>query len=355
MRTLLLICIPVVLLIGCSELKQELPPAVAPGVQVHGPEWLDTASAEFHGTVIRNNNGDYQSCLTCHGFDFDGGTSGVSCVTCHQTEGATLHGRGWMNPAATNWHGNAIRNNNWDMQGCKTCHGATYSGGRVNSSCRDCHTGGAGPENCATCHGSVNPAPPRDLSRNTAMTARGVGTHQAHVLGRLLSTGNFCYQCHVTPSAMYTPGHVNDGTPNAEITWGPMAHLQTNEPYTQDYDLSLPLFTPSPSFNTTALTCSNTYCHGHFKNGDTTNVVTWNPDAGQLAAQAACGTCHGDPSRPTQAERALPRTSAQGGTHPNSTACSNCHGDVVNASAQIINRTLHINGRLNVFGTERDF
>jgi hypothetical protein len=55
------------------------------------------------------------------------------------------------------------------------------------------------------------------------------------------------------------------------------------------------------------------------------------------------------------AERALPKTSAEGGTHPNNLNCSGCHGDVVNASLSFVNAGKHINGKLNVFGTERDF
>ncbi|MDI6779769.1 MAG: CxxxxCH/CxxCH domain-containing protein [Bacteroidota bacterium] len=66
-----------------------------------------------------------------------------------------------------------------------------------------------------------------------------------------------------------------------------IARTVTNEPATSDYDSNLPLFTPSPSYSNSLLTCSNTYCHGYFKNGNTTNSPAW---AGGSDA-AKCGTC----------------------------------------------------------------
>jgi predicted CxxxxCH...CXXCH cytochrome family protein len=131
-----------------------------------------------------------------------------------------------------------------------------------------------------------------------------------------------------------------------------IARTVTNEPSTANYDSTLPQFNPAPIHNAGTLTCGSVYCHGYFKNGNTTFAPVWNDTT---STQAACGTCHGDVTRPTLAERALPKTTAQGGTHPNATNCSSCHGDVVNASLQIINKDKHVNGRLNVFGVEQDF
>jgi predicted CxxxxCH...CXXCH cytochrome family protein len=347
MKTLIvsIVAVSALLLFGCTELNKDLPPPVAPGVQVHEQSWLDTSSTGFHGTVIRQNNGNYQSCLTCHGWDFGGGTSSVSCVTCHQAEGGSIHGRGWVNPASPNFHGNTIRANNWDMRECQSCHGPTYSGGRVNSSCRDCHTGGGGPENCATCHGGTNPAPPRDLSKNTSSTARGVGAHQIHLLGSPLSGPVRCTECHTVPGAMYDPGHVDSPAPTEIMFNRDLARTVTNEPTTQNWDPLRPPFTPSPAYDYAQGSCGTVYCHGYFKNGNNANAPVWN-----ATNQAACGTCHGDPTAPTTAQKALP-----GGTHPNVLTCSNCHGGVVNANLQIINPAKHIDGLLNLFGSDRDY
>jgi len=289
--------IPLLVLWGCADLKDELPTPTSPGVEVH------------------------------------------------QT--------GWANPASNNFHGNSIRGNNWDMRSCQTCHGSKYDGGTSGASCRDCHTNSAGPENCATCHGGDNPAPPRDLSKMTDRTARGVGAHQIHLAGGTLATGLPCSECHTVPPTVYgSPSHI-DGTTGAEVHFSlALANTVTNEPGTADYDANLPLFSPAPVYSSGNLGCASSYCHGNFKNGNPGFVPVWNDPSG---AQTACGTCHGDITRSTLAERALPKIDAEGGTHPNVTTCFACHGDVVDANTKIISKAKHMNGRLNVFGEERDY
>lgn len=265
----------------------------------------------------------------------------------------TVHGSGWTDSTSSNFHGRAIRNAGWDMVQCQTCHGPRYNGGTVKVSCLTCHNQSAGPENCTTCHGSSNnAAPPKDIDRNSSRAARGVGAHQRHFLGGSISDGMACSDCHTVPPSVYSLGHVDSPLP-AEVPMNGFIPLTvTNETTTVNWASSLPVFTPSPTHSTVDLSCSNTYCHGYFKNGNTTFAPIWNDTT---AAQAACGTCHGDVTKPTLAARALPKTTAQGGTHPNNTACSNCHGAVVDANLNIIDKIKHINGKLNVFGGERDF
>jgi predicted CxxxxCH...CXXCH cytochrome family protein len=251
-----------------------------------------------------------------------------------------VHPSGWTETGNANFHGMAIRANNWDMRDCRTCHGLIYDGGTSGISCRTCHNKPAGPENCSTCHGTVNPAPPRDLAGNMLPTARGVGAHQIHVLGGALSTNISCLECHKVPGGTYDAGHVDTPAPAEVMFTGRLA----NEP-------SLGV-TPNPAWNPQSLACSGTYCHGAFKNGNPDFAPVWTNATG---TQAACGTCHGDPTRPTLAERALPKTTAQGGTHPNNLNCGGCHAQVVNSQLQIIDKSKHINGKLNVFGMEIDF
>jgi predicted CxxxxCH...CXXCH cytochrome family protein len=260
-----------------------------------------------------------------------------------------------VTPSAPEFHGAFIRLAGWDMRFCGDCHGTAYDGGRTGVSCRTCHAGVSGPENCTTCHGGANNAPPRDLNNNTVRSARAVGAHQVHVLGTARARALICTECHAVPATVYTAGHVDTPSP-AEVQFTrELAQTVTNEPGTADYDASLPLFTPSPSYSGGALTCATTYCHGAFKNGNAENAPVWNDTTG---TDAACGTCHGDVTRLTLAERARPKSSAEGGTHTTSTNCSGCHADVVSGSGnsiRISNAALHINGRLNVFGSERDY
>ncbi len=365
-KTLILIAVALGVtlgMLGCSDLKSDLPSPVSPGVRVHTPDWVDTSSANFHGKVIEMAHGDVQECLKCHGSNYQGGVSGISCVQCHESKGVTLHGRGWTTPSSPNFHGNAIRAAGWDMRSCQTCHGALYDGGKVGVSCRTCHQGGSGPENCATCHGSANnAAPPRDLSKNTSRSARGVGAHQIHFVGSAISHSMACSECHRMPSAVYVQGHI-DSTRGAEVFFdSQLAATVTNEPWTTDYNPEQPTYTPAPSYDPVTLTCSSTYCHGYFKNGNQTFTPgfapIWNDTTG---ASGACGTCHGNVNAPldTLGTRYVPRTTSHGGTHPEIAnlriKCVVCHGDVVDANFRIINPSKHINGKLNVFGEERDF
>src|SRR5688572_29377356 len=69
----------------------------APAQSVHAPGLLDPASPGFHGTVLRDRGWRFELCQSCHGQDYDGGTSSAACTTCHDdgpTACATCHGEG---------------------------------------------------------------------------------------------------------------------------------------------------------------------------------------------------------------------------------------------------------------------
>ena len=106
--------------------------------------------------------------------------------------GGTLvvHRSGWTDPTSSYFHGDAIRDSGWSMSLCKTCHGQRYDGGMTGVSCLTCHTNPTGPEYCTTCHGSTsNAAPPRDISGGLSMSSRGVGAHQKHIIGGIALSG----------------------------------------------------------------------------------------------------------------------------------------------------------------------
>jgi len=236
-----------------------------------------------------------------------------------------------------NSHAKFLRRTGWNLVQCKQCHGADYQGGVSKSSCYTCHSSPAGPEACNTCHGNlVNSAPPRDLNNNFSTSARGVGAHQSHVAGGNLSLGFDCNQCHIKPDSLRSPGHL-DGDLRAEVIFQDNS-LARNVTYITVGDSLV----PNPVYNAD-LTCSNTYCHGYFRNGNLNNAPRWTVVDG---SQSACGTCHGLPP---------------GGTHPqvSPTSCAtNCHNDVVelsNGTLRIKDRSKHVNGKLSLFGYEVDF
>jgi len=169
----------------------------------HPVGWEVTTSSAFHGTALKQTNWNTKACDPCHAPTYQGGTSGKSCYTCHASY---PHSSGWMTPS-TGFHGLYIANASWDMRPCKSCHGSDYLGGRTGISCTTCHSKPNGPENCTTCHGGTNAAPPAAVKGDTATTVRGVGAHQIHVVGPLQYAAQVvpCADCHTVPGSVYDP------------------------------------------------------------------------------------------------------------------------------------------------------
>ncbi len=252
----------------------------------------------------------------------------------------TTHKAGIANPDSSNFHGNLVRFNGWDMLSCQQCHASDYSGGIAKSSCWDCHTTG-GPEACNTCHGDFNDisriAPPRDVDKNTETDSAGVGAHVKHLYDNQLGSQILCSTCHKVPSEVYEDGHVDSDLP-AEVIFSPLAihNIAVN-----------------PVYNHPSATCSDVYCHGsyEFLKDSSSNQWIYTEDAiiGNAytpkwnkvdGSEAVCGSCH-----------LLPPTGHQNtGNDPDATTCVNCHPGVVDANGNIIDQTKHINGMKNVFG-----
>ena len=301
---------------GCSEVGKDAALPSGPVAKVHVDGWADLSTGQFlHAEAVEGKyQGSTISCQGCHGDDYQGkGDAELSCLKCHSDPAKGLvHPEGWLNPAAKEtFHGEAIRTRNWDMSGCKSCHGADYAGGIVENSCLKCHAGT--PEGCITCHGSSdNLAPPKDTRGNRETTFFGVGAHQAHLRQGNLSAALNCTDCHVFPQGFADPAHI-DGDGRAELAFGARAGVNG----------SVPVYDPQ------ANTCAGTYCHSGGRLGNQT-VPVWT-EVG--TGQAACGTCH-----------SLPPGEATG--HPQVTlACSICHSSVVDADNNIIDTTLHLNGQ----------
>jgi predicted CxxxxCH...CXXCH cytochrome family protein len=337
----ILIMVAALFIASCSKLKDEL---VQPqNVSVHGKGTFDKNSANFHGLLVKNSLNKLNDCSQCHAGDFSGGLTEVSCSSSECHLGIGVHVEGIVDTNSANFHGKYISNRNWDFSLCKPCHGNDYSGGIASPTCNNCHPYKGGPENCTTCHGNKNSnAPPRDLSGNYSNTSRRVGAHQVHLKGNMEGKVLLCGDCHNVPGSVSTAGHT-DPDLRAEVLMSsnPLAVLKTNDPSTSEYDSNLPLFTPNPVYDLANLTCSNTYCHGYFKNGNLTNAPVWNNPA-----TSECGSCHGNGSNP------LPKTSADGGTHPNVQNCSLCHAGVIDANLKFVNASKHIDGKLNLFGKD---
>jgi predicted CxxxxCH...CXXCH cytochrome family protein len=258
----------------CADQKNPESPRVSP----HPDGWLNTVSLQFHGLQVETTG--TKDCSNCHGDDFSGGYTEISCFSqdegCHGG-GPGGHPDGWMTLDDDNFHGEAIRSAGWNMDDCKRCHGTTYSGGTSDLSCNLCHI--ESPQHCNVCHGSEVQgvphdwyfAPPEDLSGNHESSHRGVGAHQSHVAHYP------CWTCHEVsiPILTYFPVSTHiDETEGAEVFFDP--------------DSLSAQGTSSPDYHDDTGTCSGIYCHGFTLNAGGTDITpTWTD-----RSSALCGSCH---------------------------------------------------------------
>ena len=290
--------------------------------------------AEYHGRyIIIDLSFDISSCADCHGTDYNGkGYAEKNCRTCHEDY---PHPQGFTNKASDEFHGKYLAEEyNWIMDECQNCHGENYTGeGYSQKNCKTCHSGPDGPEDCNTCHGSAkNDAPPPDLAGNSETTNIGVGAHQAHLQNNDITnaTSAGCSLCHSVPDNYKDSGHL-DETDNAEILFNVFVTDSGNV---------------ASTWNHSTASCNNTYCHGAFKFDKDASSNQWvyldsviignNPEmiwTNVGTGQADCGSCHG-----------LPPTG-----HGDYTTCHTCHIGVVDADRNIIDKSKHINGKIDIF------
>jgi predicted CxxxxCH...CXXCH cytochrome family protein len=254
------------------------------------------------------------------------------------------HPSGWPSPRSANFHGNYIRDNGWSLTICKTCHGGDFEGGTSGLSCYKCHHApnqANGPESCNNCHGDrhdpTRPFPPRALNGDTLETDRGVGAHYHHLATdttERYSRRVECIECHEQVNSFNDTSHINPARNGvAQIIFGPLAHTSIGGG-----------ITPDPSYNRTSNTCSHVYCHGYFVNGNLNFQPTFNnPES------VVCGSCHGDPvtenPNPKPNGTYVPPHREEFTIH----TCYQCHSSVIDSSGTIVVPSKHINGIINVY------
>jgi predicted CxxxxCH...CXXCH cytochrome family protein len=232
------------------------------------------------------------------------------------------HGDGWLTPTSANFHGKIIgAKHGWNMDNCKFCHGNDYKGGNSQLSCLKCHQNS--PEDCNVCHGNAQHIyPPKSLNGHLLATEQGVGAHDIHLnpdSNLRYSARVSCFECHIQISGFNDTNHIGSNPGTAKIVFGTLAKTITAG------------YIPNPVWDATSQTCSNTYCHGYFKGGNTTALPMFlNPNS------VVCGSCHGNPTtgdpKPVTGHQYFPDN------------CNYCHGIVVDSNRTIINKYRHVNG-----------
>ena len=159
-------------------------------------------------------------CSTCHGktvladgsIDIEGGFHQNGAV-----DVSSPHPEGYTAPDA---HGADF--NAGGPAACTDCHGTDLTGGTSGLSCETCHA--SFRTNCTFCHGGTDNdtgAPPESVTGETATDLPGVGAHSAHLLADPTWHKAFqCSDCHTVPTDALDEGHI-DGT--IQHVWGAMA------------------------------------------------------------------------------------------------------------------------------------
>jgi predicted CxxxxCH...CXXCH cytochrome family protein len=147
-------------------------------------------------------------------------SSGSCSGTCH---GHSHSGSSFTSTHTSGWSAGGVHGLEYKFQtqDCTTCHGTSLTGGTSGISCDTCHATGWRSD-CTFCHGGTDNttgAPPEDL--DDATTGLTFPPHSAHVETTSLHAAWDCDECHVDPTTLFTPGHahVADTTAGAaEVT-----------------------------------------------------------------------------------------------------------------------------------------
>ncbi len=229
-----------------------------------------------------------------------------------------MHPVGWLDPRSPNFHGTQLRKEGFARMlelsapgACGKCHhGAPVRDPKLQVSpdrapdCTSCHREPQGVLACGTCHGdgAARAYPPRD----PCFFPNGpkAGAHAAHLSASKLRAGHLeCSTCHPKVDELEViSGTHADGTVQVEIDktlGGPDAH----------YDAATGSCTVA--------------CHTHKGHRE---QPRWGKDKG-----LTCNDCHTAP----------PANHYMG-------ACSKCHPGVNDTGTQILDNTLHINGRVDL-------
>ena len=296
---------------------------ITPAAPTDPGHWDDTPGAEVTWGALSQTDGAtpaYDKTTTtcaggyCHGATLTGGTlttpkwtaidgAAAVCGACHGLPPAAPHPQGAQIAQPTD---------------CARCHPGTVKPDGTIDVAGGLHIDGQvelGNAGCDGCHGSDgNPAPPRALNGAVDRTDPGVGAHRAHLDGGPMRGPLPCDACHVVPTAVNDPTHM-DNTPGAELTFGALA--------TSDG--------AAPAYDRDTHTCANAYCHGATLPGGTLTAPVWTETDGSAAA---CGACHAAPPP---------------APHPAASDCTRCHPGTVKPDGTIdVAGGLHINGRLDL-------
>jgi hypothetical protein len=177
---------------GCGDKNDQS--SLDPETGSHPAGWLP-------GGHVAQARADITTCGDCHGTDYSGGISKVSCTQCHLGDATHVHPLSWDDLIYVR-HADFVRANGTNACANLFCHGGDLAGvAGSGPSCTSCHIGSA-----TTVHPWINEAadlastPPLHAQYyfnhgSTAASCRNAVCHGTQLQGVLLS-GPPCSACH---------------------------------------------------------------------------------------------------------------------------------------------------------------
>ena len=342
------------------------------GVACHHPSPVSWVTSAQHGASAKQVPGhsSFFVCQICHGNDFAGGGSGVSCLNtagCHGSGVNSPHPRRpWRATGTDNTHTNTDPVNavvcvNCHANGANTnpphppstpapagtapgcfnstlCHGEGPGGANhavpflaprhtestptsFASDCSNCHAvTGTSPISaaplCTVCHTAGSPLTLTFCTSCHAFPPNGAagaaypniaGAHPVHIALNSAGTPIACDTCH-NGLGLNTLNHYNRA--NARPGLNALRVPPGDAAFLATYNAK----TGASSFSATALTCSNVSCHG--------GQANFNWQTGTLNVNTQCTSCH--------ASGTAQFNSYNSGRHMNvgqhvSNGCTSCH------------------------------
>jgi predicted CxxxxCH...CXXCH cytochrome family protein len=310
-------------------------PAASPAWTSAGPLGCD----DCHGSPPPSHAPTATQCASCHPGTVDVNGAILAANGLHLNgvvDSGRAHAPGWSAPDA---HGRAA---NGDLATCRACHGAALDGGTSGVSCDSCHGGAAWRTDCTFCHGTPGraggyaSAPPAGTQGETATTDRAVGAHEAHLAGGGAGPAVACAECHAVPADL---AHVN-GT--AAVAFGAAARrggaapawntgpLTCSSTYCHGATLGAGGSNTAPTWTGGAAQASCGSCHGA-------------PPPAPHSASTACGSCHAGYTQTTvEAATHLDGVlQATGGGHPAGFGAKEQHGYQANRDGLAACKSCH--------------
>jgi len=247
--------------------------------------------------------------------EYDPAARRCSDTWCHRSADAV-----WTRPkssaeACGSCHGLPPPEPHPQSEACHVCHADVVNDeGQIKSP--SLHVNGVvevESGKCSQCHGDEeSAAPPLDTEGNSSVSALGVGAHRAHLAGGNWSRPLECSECHRVPEEVEEPTHI-DARP-AEVVLQGVAQGAGREPV----------------WDRESESCADTWCHA--PSSPALSSPNWTSEAG-----LECSSCHGAPPP-------LP--------HPQVTNCAECHGAVVRPDGDIVDRSRHVDGTVDLDVTD---